>query len=146
MKTAGIVLSIIGVIFAGISALIYFSAALAMASPDFLPQTAESVSFDLSAILTPVAWVLALLLGTCVALGIIGAVKINGKGLTAGILHMIAAVLCAVTVYGFPAAVCFLLSGIFAFVTDKRASLDPAPVKFNYLDDDDESEEFDMGM
>ncbi len=146
MKTAGIVLSIIGIVIAGIFALIYFSTALAMASPDFLPQAVESDLFDLSAILTPIIWVLALLLGTCVVLGIIGAVKMNGHRLTAGILHMIAAVLCAVTVYGFPAAVCFLLSGIFAFVTDKRASLDPAPVKFNYLDDDDESEEFDMGM
>ena len=143
MKTAGIVLSIIGVVFTGICLLLYLSGAIAMGSSDFLPDSAAS--FDVRIILTSIIWVFALILVTCTVLGIAGAAKARTKGMTAGILLVIAAVLCAVTIYGFLAAVFYLLAGIFAFVSDKH-SLIPAPATFNYQEDDDETEEFDMGI
>ena len=143
MKTAATALSIIGVVFTGICLLLYLSGAIAMGSSDFLQDSAAS--FDVRIILTSIIWLFALILGACTVLGIAGAAKARTKGMTAGILLVIAAVLCAVTIYGFLAAVFYLVAGIFAFVSVKH-SPNPAPATFNYLDDDNESEEFDMGI
>jgi predicted membrane protein len=85
-------------------------------------------------------WLLAVLLLICVVLAIIGAVKLNKKGTVSGTLLVIAAVLSAMTIYGIIAAICFVISGIFAFVSDKRSILqDKEEIK-------DSSEEYDLGL
>ena len=146
MKTAGIALSIIGTVFALITALIFLASVTLFGSSDLFSQMNDTAMPEFTSIVSTIVLVLAVLLGICVIMGVIASVKINKKGITAGILLVISAVVCALTVYGILAAVCFLLAGIFSFVADKQSYLNPVPtVPFNYAEDDD-PEEYDMGI
>jgi hypothetical protein len=70
-------------------------------------------------------WIPAILSLIGGVLGIVGAALTRKKNVIAGVLMIIAAVLCLFTVVGFISTILFVLGGIFALINDKSAQ---APV------------------
>lgn len=135
MKTAGITLGITGSFFALYGALITFQSQAILDYPglsDFLSGTV----FDT---IIALRWVLASALFASLLLGAIGSVLFCKKGAVSGTLLITACVLSAATVCGMLSAVLFALSGVFAFVSDKRTAMHPEAAKVD-------SEAYDMGI
>lgn len=143
MKAAGITLSIIGSVFSLLFALVYFVTGSMISSSDYF-SSSVSGPYDIVGIMTGVMWILALLLVVSMGLGIAGAVLIGKRGVTAGILLVVATLISAITVYAILAAVCFAISGIFAFMWDRRALLNPVTADAAPIEDD--GEPCDMGI
>ena len=137
MKTAGVTLGVVGSFLALYGALITFNAEAILKYPGLM----EELSGGEAVIQTMIAlrWVLAFMLFMSAVLGAVGAAILSRKGTVSGTMLVIASVFSAVTVCGALSAVCFALSGIFAFVSDKRCAL-------KAVASDDESEDYDMGI
>ena len=135
MKTTGVTLGITGSFFALYGAIITFQSQAILEYPGLSDFLSGSVFQTIVAL----RWVLASALFLSLILGAIGSALFCKKGTVSGTLLIAACMLSAVTVCGIVSAVLFALSGIFAFVSDKRTALCPQAAEAD-------SDDYDMGI